>query len=156
MLQLNCHLALFVACPLFYEAQLSLFVASAILGDVGQSPFFPWQAYLVTFNCHFLWPAPCLMMLDGHFGWQVQYLVKFREIAGAQNIVFFNTKCGRPAPKGTSVVGRQAHGRSLGPVGQKPFFSATCHPWQSSMSVINRILVMKRAAFVGQEFFASA
>ena len=34
---------------------------------------------LVKFKCHFSWPA--------------QYSVKFGMIAGARNVVFFNTKC---------------------------------------------------------------
>ena len=41
---------------------------------------FAWQAqYLVKFKCH--------------FSWQAQHSVKFGMIAGAQNVVFFNTKC---------------------------------------------------------------
>ena len=28
-----------------------------------------------------------------YFSWQAQYLVKFGMIAGARNVVFFNTKC---------------------------------------------------------------
>ena len=28
-----------------------------------------------------------------HFSWQAQYSVKFGMIAGARNVVFFNTKC---------------------------------------------------------------
>ena len=32
-------------------------------------------------------------ILDGHFSWQAQYSVKFGMIAGARNVVFFNTKC---------------------------------------------------------------
>ena len=40
---------------------------------------FSWQVqYLVKFNCH--------------FSLQAQYLVKFRMIAGARDVVFFNTK----------------------------------------------------------------
>ena len=39
---------------------------------------FSWQA-LVKFECH--------------FSWQAQYSVKFGMIAGARNVVFFNTKC---------------------------------------------------------------
>ena len=35
--------------------------------------------YLVKFKCH--------------FSWQAQYSVKFGMIAGARNVVFFNTKC---------------------------------------------------------------
>ena len=35
--------------------------------------------YLVKFKCH--------------LSWQAQYSVKFGMIAGARNVVFFNTKC---------------------------------------------------------------
>ena len=42
--------------------------------------YFSWQAqYLVKFKCH--------------FSWQAQHSVTFGMIAGARNVVFFNTKC---------------------------------------------------------------
>ncbi len=33
------------------------------------------------------------MKFECHFSWQAQYSVKFGMIAGARNVVFFNTKC---------------------------------------------------------------
>ena len=42
------------------------------------------------------------------------YSVKFGMIAGARNVVFFNTKCSRWASKVTSVARRVADGRMLG------------------------------------------
>ena len=38
--------------------------------------------------------------------WQAQYSVKFEEIAGARNVVIFNTKCVSEARKVTSANGR--------------------------------------------------
>ena len=40
----------------------------------------------------FAWQAQYLVKLECHFSWQAQHLVKFWEIAGARNVVFFNTK----------------------------------------------------------------
>ena len=54
------------------------FVAGAAFGEVRVSFFVPVQ-YLLKLNCH--------------FSWQAQYSVKFGMIAGARNVVFFNTKC---------------------------------------------------------------
>ena len=39
---------------------------------------------------HFSWQAQHLVSL---VSWQAQYSVKFGMIAGARNVVFFNTKC---------------------------------------------------------------
>ena len=44
--------------------------------------------------------------VEGHFSWQAQYSVKFEEIAGARNVVIFNTKCVSEARKVTSANGR--------------------------------------------------
>ena len=41
----------------------------------------------------FVWQAQYLVKFKWHFSWQAQYSVKFRMIAGARNVVFFNTKC---------------------------------------------------------------
>ena len=55
---------------------------------------FLWQAqYLVKCKCHFSWQAQYLVKFKCHFSWQAQYSVKFGMIAGARNVVFFNTKC---------------------------------------------------------------
>ena len=55
---------------------------------------FSWQGqYLVKFKCHFSWQAQYLVKLKCHFSWQAHYAVKFGMIAGARNVVFFNTKC---------------------------------------------------------------
>ena len=69
-------------------------------------------------ECHFSWQAQYLVKLKGHFSWQAQYSVKFGMIAGARNVVFFNTKwCLWWAWKGTSVARRVAdwrfHGRII-------------------------------------------
>ena len=43
---------------------------------------------------HFAWQAQYLVKWQWHFFlWQAQYSVKFGKIAGARNVVFFNTKC---------------------------------------------------------------
>ena len=56
--------------------------------------YFSWQAqYLVKCKCHFSWQAQYLVKCKCHFSWQAQYSVKFGMIAGARNVVFFNTKC---------------------------------------------------------------
>ena len=39
------------------------------------------------------WQAQYLVDLECHFSWQAQHVVKFWEIAGARNVVFFHTKC---------------------------------------------------------------
>ena len=56
--------------------------------------YFSWQAqYLVKCKCHFSWQAQYSVKCKCHFSWQAQYSVKFGMIAGARNVVFFNTKC---------------------------------------------------------------
>ena len=56
--------------------------------------YYSWQAqYLVKCKCHFSWQAQYLVKCKCHFSWQAQYSVKFGMIAGARNVVFFNTKC---------------------------------------------------------------
>ena len=47
----------------------------------------------INHEIHFAWQAQYLVNLDFHFSWQAQHLVTFWEIAGARNVVFFNTKC---------------------------------------------------------------
>ena len=42
---------------------------------------------------HVAWQAQYSVKLKCHFSWQAQYSVKFGMIAGARNVVFFNTKC---------------------------------------------------------------
>ena len=54
---------------------------------------------------HFSWQAQYLVMSECHFSWQAQYSVKFEEIAGARNVVIFNTKCVSEARKVTSANG---------------------------------------------------
>ena len=74
-------------------------VAPRIVNDV---------AYATTINDahHFSWQAQHLVILEWHFLWQAQYSVKFEEIAGARNVVIFNTKCVSEARKVTSANGR--------------------------------------------------
>ena len=38
------------------------------------------------------WQAQYLVKLECEFSWQAQHLVTLWEIAGARNVVFFNTK----------------------------------------------------------------
>ena len=73
------EVSLFVAGAVFGEVQVSLFVAGAVFGEVQVSLFVAGEVYLAKFKCH--------------FSWQAQYSVKFGMIAGARNVVFFNTKC---------------------------------------------------------------
>ena len=47
----------------------------------------------INHEIHFLWQAQYLVKFKCHFSWQAQYSVKFGMIAGARNVVFFNTKC---------------------------------------------------------------
>ena len=43
-------------------------------------------------DIEFVWQAQYLVRLAGDFSWQAHYFVTFWEIAGAPNIVFYNTK----------------------------------------------------------------
>ena len=52
--------------------------------------------------------AQYLVKLECHFSWQAQHFVKFWEIAGARNVVFFHTKC---VSNGTSKVSEAAGAR---------------------------------------------
>ena len=74
-------------------------VAPRIVNDV---------SYATTINDahHFSWQAQYLVMSECHFSWQAQYSVKFEKIAGARNVVIFNTKCVSEARKVTSANGR--------------------------------------------------
>ena len=47
----------------------------------------------INHEIHFSGQAQYLVMLNCHFSWQAQHSVKFGMIAGARNVVFFNTKC---------------------------------------------------------------
>ena len=47
----------------------------------------------INHEIHFSWQAQYLVKCKCHFSWQAQYSVKFGMIAGARNVVFFNTKC---------------------------------------------------------------
>ena len=54
---------------------------------------FVWHVqYLVRLEGHFVWQAHYLVRLAGDFSWQAQHFVTFWEIAGARNVVFYNTK----------------------------------------------------------------
>ena len=46
----------------------------------------------ITEDIDFVWQAQYLVRLEGDFSWQAQHIVTFWEIAGARNVVFFNTK----------------------------------------------------------------
>ena len=45
-----------------------------------------------TDDIDFVWQAQYLVRLAGDFSWQAQHFVTFWEIAGARNVVFYNTK----------------------------------------------------------------
>ena len=47
----------------------------------------------IDHESHFAGQAQYLVKFKCHFSWQAQYSVKFGMIAGARNVVFFNTKC---------------------------------------------------------------
>ena len=47
----------------------------------------------IDHESHFAWQAQYLVKLKCHFSWLAQHSVKFGMIAGARNVVFFNTKC---------------------------------------------------------------
>ena len=50
----------------------------------------------INHEMHFACQAQYLVKLECDFSWQAQHLVTFWEIAGARNVVFFNTKsCSR-------------------------------------------------------------
>ena len=50
----------------------------------------------INHEIHFAWQAQYLVKLECDFSWPEQHLVTFWEIAGARNVVFFNTKsCSR-------------------------------------------------------------
>ena len=61
-------------------------VAPRIVNDV---------SYLtrITHEIHFAWQAQYLVKVECHFSWQAQHFVRFWEITGARNVVFFHTKC---------------------------------------------------------------
>ena len=62
----------------------------------------------INHEIHFSWQAQYLVKCKCHFSWRAQYSVKFGMIAGARNVVFFNTKCSWWAGKVTSVARRVA------------------------------------------------
>ena len=47
----------------------------------------------IDHESHFAWQMQYLVKFKCHFSWQAQHSVKFGMIAGARNVVFFNTKC---------------------------------------------------------------
>ena len=69
---------------IWWGSRLTL-LAPRILNDV---------SYVTRINheMHFAWQAQYLVKLECDFSWQAQHLVTFWEIAGARNVVFFNTK----------------------------------------------------------------
>ena len=60
-------------------------LAPRILNDVS-------NVTRINHEMPFAWQAQYLVKLERHFSWQAQHLVTFWEIAGARNVVFFNTK----------------------------------------------------------------
>ena len=53
----------------------------------------------ITDDIDFVWQAHYLVSLQGDFSWQAQHFVTFWEIAGARNVVFYNTKSSPRSPK---------------------------------------------------------
>ena len=62
------------------------FVAPRIVNDVS-------CVTRINHEIHFAWQAQYLVKLEWQFSLQAQHFVKFWEIAGARNVVFFHTKC---------------------------------------------------------------
>ena len=46
----------------------------------------------ITDDIDFVWQAQYLVRFEGDFSWQAPHIVTFWEIAGARNVVFYNTK----------------------------------------------------------------
>ena len=67
----------------------------SLQGDITCSAHCKWRSCETRINheINFAWQAQYLVDLDCHFSWQAQHFVKFWEIAGAGNVVFFHTKC---------------------------------------------------------------
>ena len=97
----------------------------------------------INHDIHFLWQAQYLVKFKCHFSWQAQYSVKFGIIAGARNVVFFNTKCSWRARNVTSVARRVADGRFHGRIILGSF---------SERSRIGRALEMTFHPFSGNFF----
>ena len=55
-------------------------------------------SYVTRINdwIHFAWQAQYSVKLECDFSWRAQHFVTFWEIAGARNVVFFNTKSSSP------------------------------------------------------------
>ena len=67
-------------------------MAGAVFGEV--AVYFSWQGAAFGDVAVSLFVAvQYLVMLECHFLWQAQHLVKFGMVAGVRNVVFFNTKC---------------------------------------------------------------
>ena len=91
----NLELADFVAGAVFGEVRGWLCVLRALKNTV---------SYVTRINheMHFAWQAQYLLKLECDFSWQAQHLVTFWEIAGARNVVFFNTTCVSKVGRGRS------------------------------------------------------
>ena len=71
--------------------QLAPFLADALVGEI-QILFFM-VGILKEKNPNIIFRGKnILIKFNYHFSWQVQHLVKFGMIAGAQKVVFFNRK----------------------------------------------------------------
>ena len=77
----------------------SFCVAGAVFADVGGWLYLlhalemtSSAATQINDDIHFAWQAQYLVRLEGDFSWQAQHFVTFWEIAGARNVVFYNTK----------------------------------------------------------------
>ena len=74
-------------------------MAGTVFGEVGGWLVAPRIVLNVSYvkrinhEIHFAWHVQSLVDLECHFSWQAQHLVTIWEIAGARNVVFFDTKC---------------------------------------------------------------
>ena len=111
------QVSLFVAGAVFGEVQVSLFVAGAVFGEIWNDSrsakccIFQYKMLVVGVKGNLGCEAGCGLTVSwsdhgrimvGSFSdrprivemtFQAQYSVKFGMIAGARNVVFFNTKC---------------------------------------------------------------
>ena len=74
-------------------------MAGAVFGHVSGYPYFAPRigndvAYVMRIvdDIDFVWQGQYLVRLEGDFSWQAQHFVTFWEIAGAQNVGFYNRK----------------------------------------------------------------
>ena len=80
-------------------------LAPRILNDVS-------NVTRINHEMHFAWQAQYLVKLECDFSWQAQHLVTFWEIAGARNVVFFNTNSSPDCRRIVFLLAEAIHGVS--------------------------------------------